>query len=36
MKVSDLTSFDKIKEVVEEMGLAYNNENSCYGTMVIT
>lgn len=27
MKVSELTSFDKIKEVVEEMGLAYNNEN---------
>lgn len=27
MKVSELTSFDKVKEVVEEMGLAYNNEN---------
>lgn len=27
MKVSELTSFDKIKDVVEEMGLAYNNEN---------
>ena len=27
MKVSELTSFDKIKEVVEEMGLAYNNDN---------
>lgn len=27
MKVSELTSFDKIKKVVEEMGLAYNNEN---------
>ena len=27
IKVSELTSFHKIKEVVEEMGLAYNNEN---------
>lgn len=27
MKVSELTSFDKIKDVVAEMGLAYNNEN---------
>ena len=27
MQVNELTSFDKIKDVVEEMGLAYNNEN---------
>lgn len=27
MKVNELTSFDKVKEVVEDMGLAYNNEN---------
>ena len=27
MKVNELTSFDKIKEVVKEMGLAYNNDN---------
>ena len=27
MQVSELTSFDKIKEVIQEMGLAYNNEN---------
>lgn len=27
MKVSELTSFDKVKDVVKEMGLAYNNDN---------
>lgn len=27
MKVNELTSFDNIKEVIEDMGLAYNNEN---------
>jgi cell division protein FtsL len=27
MKVNELTSFDTIKEVVKEMGLAYNNDN---------
>lgn len=27
MKVNELTSFDKIKGVVKEMGLAYNNDN---------
>ena len=27
MKVNELTSFDKVKEVIAEMGLAYNNEN---------
>ena len=27
MKVSELTSFDKIKDIVAEMGLAYNHEN---------
>lgn len=27
MQVNELTSFDKIKDIVEEMGLAYNNEN---------
>jgi cell division protein FtsL len=27
MKVNELTSFDKVKDVVEDMGLAYNNEN---------
>ncbi len=27
MKVNELTSFDKVKEVVKEMGLAYNNDN---------
>ncbi len=27
MQVSELTSFDKIKNVVQDMGLAYNNEN---------
>ncbi|MCI9233961.1 MAG: hypothetical protein HFH08_05140 [Bacilli bacterium] len=27
MKVSELTSFDKVKEVVKEMGLAYNNDS---------
>lgn len=27
MQVSELTSYDKIKNVVKEMGLAYNNEN---------
>lgn len=27
MKVSELTSFDKIKDVVKDMGLAYNNDN---------
>ena len=27
MKVNELTSFDNIKEVIEDLGLAYNNEN---------
>lgn len=27
MKVNELTSFDKVKEVVSDMGLAYNNDN---------
>lgn len=27
MKVNELTSFDKVKEVASNMGLAYNNEN---------
>lgn len=27
MKVNELTSFDKIKDTVKEMGLAYNNDN---------
>ena len=27
MKVNELTSFDKVKEVVSNMGLAYNNDN---------
>ncbi len=27
MKVNELTSFDRVKVVIEEMGLSYNNEN---------
>ena len=27
MKVNELTSFDNVKEIVKDMGLAYNNEN---------
>lgn len=27
MQVNELTSFDKIKDVVKDMGLAYNNDN---------
>lgn len=27
MKVNELTSFDKIKEIIADMGLAYNNDN---------
>lgn len=27
MKINELTSFDKVKNVVQTMGLAYNNEN---------
>lgn len=27
MKVNELTSFENIKDVVSDMGLAYNNEN---------
>ncbi len=27
MQVNELTSYDKIKDVVKNMGLAYNNEN---------
>lgn len=27
MKVNELTSFDKVKTVVSDMGLAYNNDN---------
>lgn len=27
MKVNELTSFENVKKVVQEMGLAYNNDN---------
>lgn len=27
MQINELTSFENVKEVVSEMGLAYNNEN---------
>lgn len=27
MKMNELTSFDKVKEVAKEMGLEYNNDN---------
>lgn len=27
MQVNELTSFDTIKDIVKDMGLAYNNEN---------
>ncbi len=27
MKVNELTSFENVKKVVDEMGLAYNNDN---------
>ena len=27
MKVNELTSFENIKDIVSDMGLAYNNEN---------
>lgn len=27
MQVNELTSFDKVKDVAADMGLAYNNEN---------
>lgn len=27
MKINELTSFDKVKDIVKDMGLAYNNEN---------
>lgn len=27
MKVNELTAFDKVKDVVKDMGLAYNNDN---------
>ena len=27
MKVNELTSFENVQKVVEEMGLAYNNDN---------
>lgn len=27
MKVNELTSFDNIKDVIDDLGLAYNNEN---------
>lgn len=27
MQVNELTAFDKVKDVVADMGLAYNNEN---------
>lgn len=27
MKVNELTSFDKVKDIVADMGLAYNNDN---------
>lgn len=27
MQVNELTAFDKIKDIVKDMGLAYNNDN---------
>lgn len=27
MKVSELTAFDKVKDIVKDMGLAYNNDS---------
>lgn len=27
MKVNELTSFDNIKDIIDDMGLVYNNEN---------
>lgn len=27
MKVSELTSFDKVKDIVKDMGLTYNNDS---------
>jgi len=27
MQVNELTAFDKVKDIVADMGLAYNNEN---------
>ncbi len=27
MQVNELTSYDRVKEVVKELGLAYNNDN---------
>lgn len=27
MKVNELTSYDKVKDIVSDMGLAYNNDN---------
>ena len=27
MKVNELTSFDNVKDIVKDMGLAYNNDN---------
>ena len=27
MKVNELTAFDKVKDVVKDIGLAYNNDN---------
>lgn len=27
MKVNELTSFDKVKDIAKEMGLEYNNDN---------
>lgn len=27
MQVNELTSYDKIKDIVKDMGLSYNNEN---------
>lgn len=27
MKVSELTSFDNVKDIVKDMGLTYNNDN---------
>jgi cell division protein FtsL len=27
MKINELTSFDNVKNLVKDMGLAYNNEN---------
>lgn len=32
MQVNELTSFDKIRDVVTNIGLDYNNENIIFGS----